>query len=85
MDYEKMNIDLLPCPLRQYGKAIGLDNLLNLAEAAGGKKIYIPKKDNILKYFFIQQVKKEYNGRNVAELAKKYGLSERSIYNYIKA
>lgn len=84
MEYEKMDIDLLPFPLRQYGRIIGMDNLLKLAEAAGGKKIYIPKKDNILKYYLVQQVRTEYDGSNVQELAEKYGISDRSIYNYIK-
>lgn len=80
---ENMDVKQLPQPLRSYTELIGLDNMLKLSEAAGGKKIYIPKKDCILKYFAKEHILEEYNGKNIKELAEKYNICERTIYKYI--
>lgn len=82
---DKLNISLLPGDIQKYCRIIGIDNYLKLSEAAGGKKIYIPKKDGILKYFYIEKILKEHQeGVTVATLSQKYGISERTIYNHIK-
>lgn len=80
-----LDIDLLPGDIQRYCRIIGVDNLLKLAEAAGGKRIYIPKKEGILKYFAIEEIRREHQaGATVAALSQKYGISERTIYKYIK-
>lgn len=82
--YSLDELGLLPEELMKYSKLIGLENLLKLADAAGGRKIYIPKKDCILKYFLIEKIRKEYNdGRNITELSKKYDLARSTIHKYV--
>ncbi len=85
MENNDFDVFLLPAPLRQYAQTIGVGNLIKLAELTGGREIYIPKKDEILRYFTIAHIKKEYeSGENIKNLAKKYGVTRQTIYNYIK-
>lgn len=85
MENDDFDVLLLPAPLRQYAKTVGVGNLLKLAELTGGREIYIPKKDEILKYFTIAHIKKEYeNGESIKNLAEKYSVTRQTIYNYIK-
>lgn len=82
---DNLDISLLPGDIQKYCRIIGIDNYLKLSEAAGGKKIYIPKKDGILKYFAMGEILKEHQaGVTVAALSQKYGISERTIYKHIK-
>ena len=75
---------LLPKELKGYSELIGLENLLKLADAAGGKRIYIPKRDGILKYFLVEKIRKEYKeGATITELAKKYDLARSTIHEYV--
>lgn len=85
MENNDFDVLLLPTPLRQYAQTIGVGNLIKLAELTGGREIYIPKKEEILRYFTIDRVKKDYqSGESIKDLAEKYGVTRRTIYNYIK-
>lgn len=84
MENDDFDVLLLPAPLRQYAQAIGVGNLIKLAELTGGRKIYIPKKDIILDYFNKAHIKKEYaEGESITALAEKYHLTRPTIYRYI--
>lgn len=85
MEYDDFDVRLLPYPLNQYAKTIGTGNLIKLSELTGGNKIYIPKKDEILRHFNIAHIKEEYkNGETVTSLARKYDMSRQTIYKYIR-
>lgn len=64
---------------REIVEEIGVTNFVKLAELVGGTTIYIPKSEAILRPVRDMQIKKEFNGCNHTELAKKYNLSERWI------
>lgn len=84
MENDDFDILLLPAPLRQYARTIGVGNLIKLAELTGGREIYIPKKEEILRYFTIAHVKKDYqSGESIKDLAEKYGVTRQTIYKYI--
>lgn len=85
MENDDFDILLLPAPLRQYAQTIGVGNLIKLAELTGGRNIYIPKKEELLRYFTIAHVRNEYkNGESIKTLAEKYSVTRQTIYNYIK-
>ncbi len=56
-----------------------------LADEWGGQSIYMPK--DVARRCLKRNIRlfDEFNGSNVAELARKYGLSEQRVYAVIKA
>lgn len=69
---------------KEYAELIGIENLMKLSHTFGGTSIYIPKEKELLKDFKYKQIAKEFTGKNAKELARKYHLSERTIYRIIK-
>ncbi len=69
---------------RQYAEVIGAENLISLAKIYGGTNIYIPQLSELLKNQKYSCIIKEYSGDNVKELARKYNVSERTVYRLVK-
>ena len=74
-----LTLDMIPEPYRELAETIGIKNLIKLAHILGGQTVYIPKADSFLRPARDINIKKEFNGYNHAELAKKYNLSERWV------
>ena len=55
-----------------------------LALLAGGRSVYLPKGKTLRAALKHRKIYKEFDGVNVAALAKKYDLSSAQIYNIIK-
>ena len=68
----------------EYVNLIGMENFILLCRAFGGTSIYIPKEEELLRKEKYCQIEKEFNGKNIKELARKYGISERTVYKVIK-
>lgn len=76
----ELTTDMIPEGIyREIAEEIGVINFIKLAELVGGATIYIPKSESFLRPVRDLRIKKEFNGYNHAELAKKYNLSERWI------
>lgn len=69
---------------KSIAEEIGADNLLKLAVLVGGSTFYMPKVESILRPLMNQKIREEYNGYNIGELAKKYGVSQRKVYQTIQ-
>jgi Mor family transcriptional regulator len=80
---EKIRIEELKEQHREYAEIIGVENLIRLAEAYGGAAIYIPKIDDLLKSQKYAAIIREFNGSNVRQLARKYDVSERTVYRLV--
>ena len=78
---EGIRLDELKEQHREYAEMIGVENLIRLSEAYGGTSIYIPKIDDMLKNAAIIR---EFDGGNIKQLARKYGVSERTVYRLVK-
>jgi len=74
----------MPEPLRTLADLIGVDNTILLAGKMGGANIYIPKIDTVFRGVRDKKIFDEFNGKNYALLAKKYGVTERRIRKIIK-
>lgn len=81
---EQLTLDGMSTDCREIADAIGVEGLIALCEAIGGTQIYLPKADTLLASVLPGVIRAEYNGYNVQALARKYGISERSVYNYIQ-
>lgn len=82
----KVEIDIkdLKKQHRRYAELIGVNNLLNLSKVYGGTSIYIPKIEELLKNQKYAGIMSEFNGGNIKKLARKYGVSERTVYRLVQ-
>lgn len=69
---------------KSIAEEIGTDNLIKLAVLVGGSTFYMPKVESILRPLINQKIREEYNGYNIGEVAKKYGVSQRKVYQTIQ-
>lgn len=78
---KELTVEMIPDGLwKTIAMEIGAINLVKVMAIINGDDIYIPKPDRILIPARDIRIKKEFNGYNHAELAKKYGLGT----SYIK-
>lgn len=69
--------------LRAIAEEIGTDNLLKLAVLVGGSTFYMPQAESILRPLRDLKIREEYNGYNIADLSRKYGVSQRWIQRIV--
>lgn len=62
---------------------IGMENLLKLARLCGGGAIYMPRPESLFRSARDEAIRAEYNGGNLAQLARKYGISTRWAHQII--
>lgn len=76
MDKDVYDIEKLPYNWKKIAQHIGIDNLIRLTEAMGGEYLFIPKKENLLKCFRPDSIRKDRDdGLTYEEIAKKHGIS----------
>ena len=69
--------------LRAIAEEIGTDNLLKLAVLVGGSTFYMPQAESIIRPLRDLKIREEYNGYNIADLSRKYGVSQRWIQRIV--
>ncbi len=77
----EINADNIPYLSRVYKKLateIGLENALKVHELFGGSQVNFPLK-LFARDYTMAQIRSEYTGHNIQELAEKFGYSERWI------
>lgn len=80
----KLRLDDLKEQHREYAELIGVENFIHLSEVYGGTTIYIPKMDDLLKNSRYAAIMQEFDGTNIRQLARKYHVSERTIYRLVR-
>lgn len=80
------NVDVsdIPETYQPVVSLIGLDNFLKLCRYAMGDELYFPMQESILRNARNRLIIQEYNGNNLQELSKKYGLTRNYIRNIVK-
>ena len=81
---EGMPLDKLPEAHRKLAEVIGIEATVELCKVYGGTPLYIPKVDALIAAHRDQQIRTEYNGYNVAILARKYNLSARTVQRILE-
>ena len=74
-----------PEPYQTMAREIGIPYTVRLAELFGGSGMYFPELDKLLTELRNANIRAEFDGGNHKALARKYGLSERWIYEILKA
>ena len=62
---------------------VGMDKFREIIDAAGGELVYLPLRRTLCREQIREQIRAEYDGENVAELANRYSYSERYIRSII--
>ena len=78
-DRQMIGLKDLPKELQVVGSVIGVAKVLELSRALGGGMIYVPKFDTLVRPAKYDAIRREFNGRNHRDLARKYGYSVRWI------
>lgn len=63
---------------------VGMVVAMKIGQAWGGLNLYMPKSLELFSCAREKQIFNEFNGRNHAQLAKRYGLSVQWIYKIVK-
>lgn len=69
----------LPESYQEIARIVGVESAVRLSEHLGGIAFYFPQLDTMLRKKRDARIRKEFNGANHKDLARKYGLTERWI------
>lgn len=76
---EELTNEYIPERLHPLVEVVGVKAFLELCSFYGGSSVYLPTTNVLIMPLRDQRIRKEYNGKNVTELGRKYRLSERQI------
>ena len=76
---EELKPEELPEPYNALAVEIGIENVYKIAKMYGGGYTYFPKLDTLMIPKRNSSIRKEFNGYNAKELARKYNLSVRWV------
>ena len=80
---ENLKYENLPEDYRALADIIGFENAIRLGYFYGGIPLNLKKMDSILAPIRNDLIRKEFNGKNHNELARKYKLTTRWIYDIV--
>ena len=69
----------LPEPYDAIAAEIGVENTLKIAKLFSGCQVYFPTYDTVERPLRNRKIRSEFNGYNFKFLAKKYGITERTV------
>ncbi len=75
----QLTMEDLPEGYRVVADIVGIENAVKLSEHLGGLPFYFPQIDGLLRRKRDAAIRKEFNGSNYRDLARKYNLTERWI------
>lgn len=84
METDKILMDDLQEQHRELAAIIGIDNLIKLSNHFGGTQIYVPQTEKLIKNVIYRAVIEEFDGTNIKILAKKYDISESTVYRLVR-
>lgn len=69
---------------REIVELIGVRAFILMSEYAQGDEVYFPKLENVLAPARNRRIKREFNGFNTKELAARYNLTIKQVWNILK-
>lgn len=63
---------------------VGIRKFVELSNYARGDELYFPKLENVIAPARNRRIKKEFNGSNEKELAEKYNITIKRVWNILK-
>lgn len=74
-----IKLEDIPIAHRAVAKIVGVDAFINLCREFGGSTLYLPTTRKVLKPVRDEEIKREFNGSNIRELATKHGICETQV------
>lgn len=81
---KELRVEDLPEDYQLVAEAIGIDNMVLLAEKFPSVHLYFKRPDKLFLPAKIRYIKANFNGRNHRRLALATGLSERFVYSVLE-
>lgn len=75
----QLSAEQIPEDLYWLYELVGMEHFLKIIDTAGGEFLYFPKRSTLERDLRRQAIAAEYDGTNVRQLSRKYGLSDRHI------
>jgi len=75
MATQNIPVDLLPEIYQDLVNTVGLDGALALGREFGGMSLYLPKIESAMRNWRDINIRREFNGANITELARKHRLT----------
>lgn len=75
----QLSAEQIPEDLYWLYELVGLERFLKIIDTAGGEFLYFPKRSTLERDLRRQAILQEFDGGNIRQLARKYGLSERHV------
>lgn len=73
----------LPEVYQEMAAVIGVEPTMQLAQVFSGNSVYFPKLDRSLLCLRNQAIRRDFNGANIKELARRWGLSARHVRHIV--
>ena len=80
----EVTMEDLPESYRDVARVIGVENAVKLSAVVGGLGYYFPQLEGILRKRRDEYIRREFNGNNHRELAKKFNLTERWVREIVE-
>lgn len=85
MEKNSCDIEGLPYHCKKIAARIGVGNLFKISEEVGGEYIFIPKKENLLKYFQREWIRDDRAaGMTLEQIARKHNISVPTVRRKLK-
>lgn len=75
--------ELVPENLYELYHLVGAELFTKIVDAYGGETLYIPKLASMERKKKHDAIRKEYDGTNISQLARKYGYTEKTVYSIL--
>jgi len=82
--YEEVRLDDISDDLVALVDFIGIDMFVSICDKFGGSQVYFPKKSSIFRNSRNRNIRAMYNGYNLKEIAKIFGITKMQVRNIIK-
>ncbi|MBQ4578777.1 MAG: hypothetical protein IJA84_06935 [Clostridia bacterium] len=79
MTHFQLQSEHIPEDLYWLYELVGMERFMTIIDTAGGEFLYFPKRTTLERGLRREAIVREYNGANIRQLAKKYGLTERYV------
>ena len=74
----------IPYDLHTMVDIVGMDNFIEISKMYGGSNVYIPVYKKVIMGKRNRQIIREFNGKNLAGLRLKYGMSNQQLKSLLR-
>ena len=80
----EITVECLPENYQEIARIAGVDAAVKLSQYLGGSRLYYPKIDSLIRKKRDERIRREFDGANHRELARRYDLTETRIRDIVQ-